>query len=48
MKAHTVLPASPCGLITEFFRALNDIGESLLQQASERRSAMESAFIYLP
>jgi zinc transporter len=42
VEAHTVLPASPCGLITEFFRALNDIGESLLQQASERRSAMES------
>ena len=42
VEAHTVLPASPCGLITEFFRALNDIGEGLLQQASERLSAMES------
>jgi Mg2+ and Co2+ transporter CorA len=40
VEAHTLLPASPRGLITEFFRALNDIGESL--QASERRSAMES------
>jgi len=42
VEAHTVLPASPCGLITEFFRALNDIGEGLLQQASERLGAMES------
>jgi len=42
VEAHTVLPASPCGLITEFFRALNDIGERLLQQASERHSAIES------
>ena len=42
VEAHTVRPASPCGLITEFFRALNDIGERLLQQASERLSAMES------
>jgi zinc transporter len=42
VEAHTVRPASPAGLITEFFRALNDIGERLLQQASERLSAMES------
>jgi zinc transporter len=42
VEAHTVLPASPCGLITEFFRTLNDIGEGLLQQASERLCAMES------
>jgi zinc transporter len=42
VEAHTVLPASPCGLITEFFRALNDIGEGLLQQASEHLGAMES------
>ena len=28
VEAHTVRPASPCGLITEFFRALNDIGTS--------------------
>jgi zinc transporter len=42
VEAHTVLPASPCGLITEFFRALNDIGEGLLQEASERLGAMES------
>jgi hypothetical protein len=40
MEAHTVRSASPCGLITEFFRALNDIGEGLLQQASERLSAV--------
>jgi len=42
VEAHTVLPASPGGLITEFFRTLNDIGEGLLQQASERLGAMES------
>jgi zinc transporter len=42
VETHTVLPASPCGLITEFFRALNDIGEGLLQQASERLSTMEA------
>jgi len=42
VEARTVLPASPFGLITEFFKALNDIGESLLQQASERLRAMES------
>jgi len=40
MEAHTVRLASPCGLITEFFRALNDIGEGLLQQASERLGAV--------
>ena len=42
VEAGTVLPASPFGLITEFFRALNDIGEGLLQQAAERLSEMES------
>jgi Mg2+ and Co2+ transporter CorA len=42
VEAHTVRPASPCGLITEFFRALNDIGEGLLHQASERLSAVGS------
>jgi zinc transporter len=42
VEAHTVRPASPCGLITEFFRALNDIGEGLLQQASERLIAVGS------
>ena len=42
VEAHTVLLASPCELITEFFRALNDIGEGLLQEASERLGAMES------
>ena len=41
VEARTVLPASPFGLITEFFRALNDIGESLLQDASERLRARE-------
>jgi zinc transporter len=42
VEAPTVRPESPCGLITEFFRALNDIGERLLQQASERLGVMES------
>ena len=42
VEARTVLPASPFGLITEFFKALNDIGEGLLQDASERLSAMGS------
>jgi zinc transporter len=39
--AGTALPASPFGLITEFFRALNDIGEGPLQVAGERVSAIE-------
>ena len=42
VESGTVRLESPCGLITEFFRALNDIGERLLQQASERLSALES------
>ena len=42
VEARTVVPASPFGLITEFFRALNDIGEGLLQDASERLSMLES------
>ena len=42
VEAQTVRPASPCGLITEFFSALNDTGEGLLQQASERLGAMET------
>src|SRR5271165_2217287 len=42
VEARTVLPASPFGLITEFFKALNDIGEGLLQEASERLSATAS------
>ena len=42
VEARTAQPASPFGLITEFFKALNDIGEGLLQDASERLRAMES------
>ena len=42
VEAGTALPMNPFGLITEFFRALNDIGEGLLQEASEHLSAMES------
>jgi zinc transporter len=42
VEARTVRPASPFGLITEFFKALNDVGEGLLQEASERLRAMVS------
>ena len=42
VEALTIRPESPFGLITEFFRALNDTGEGLLQKATERLSAMES------
>lgn len=42
VEARTVQPASPFALITEFFRALNDIGEGLLQRDSERLSAVGS------
>jgi zinc transporter len=45
VEARTIVPASPFGLITEFFRALNDIGEGLLQQGSERLRAMESSVL---
>ena len=36
------MPASPFGVITEFFKALNDIGEGQLQEASERLIAVGS------
>jgi len=36
VEAQTVRPASPYGLVTEFLKALNDIGEGLLQEAEER------------
>ena len=42
VEARSVQPASPFALITEFFRALNDIGEGLLQEATEHLSAMEA------
>ena len=42
VEAGTVQPASSFGLITEFFKALNDIGESLLQEHGERLNAMGS------
>jgi zinc transporter len=42
VEARTVVPASPFGLITEFFKALNDIGEGLLQEATERLGATEA------
>ena len=42
VEAQAIIPESPFGLITEFFRALNDIGEGLLQEATERLRAMES------
>ena len=42
VEARTAVPASPFGLITEFFKALNDIGEGLLQDASQRLSILGS------
>jgi zinc transporter len=42
VEARTIRPESPFGLITEFLRALNDIGEGLLQEATERFGATES------
>jgi zinc transporter len=42
VEARTVTPAGPFDLISEFLRALNDIGENLLQEASERLRAMGS------
>jgi zinc transporter len=45
VEAQTVLPASPFGLITEFFRALNDIGEGRLQTATERLAAIEATVL---
>jgi len=42
VEAQAIIPESPFGLITEFFRALNDIGEGLLQEATERLGAMGS------
>jgi zinc transporter len=46
VEARTVLPESPFSLITEFLRALNDIGEGLLQAASERLRTMESKVLH--
>jgi zinc transporter len=42
VEARKVVLASPFGLITEFFRALNDIGEGLLQKASDQLRLLES------
>jgi zinc transporter len=42
VEGRAVRPDSPFALITEFFRALNDIGEGLLQEASDRLTTMES------
>jgi zinc transporter len=45
VEAQTVRASSPFGLITEFFRALNDIGEGRLQGATERLGAIESVVL---
>jgi zinc transporter len=45
VEARTVLPASPFDLITEFIRALSDIGEGRLQAATERLGAMGSGVL---
>jgi zinc transporter len=42
VEAQTIVPSNPFGLITEFFRALNDIGEGLLHEASERLRVLEA------
>jgi zinc transporter len=42
VETQQVVPTSTFCLLTEFFRALNDIGESLLQNASERLRVMAS------
>ena len=42
VEAQAIAPSNPFGLITEFFRALNDIGEGLLQEASERLRVLEA------
>ena len=42
VEAGTALPASPFGLVTEFFKALNDIGEDLLQEAGDRLRAIRA------
>jgi len=42
VKTQTVRPANPYALIMEFLKALNDIGEGLLQEADERLKSIES------
>src|SRR5215813_9236049 len=42
VEARTIRAESPFALIMEFFRALNDIGEGLLQKPTERLTGMES------
>jgi zinc transporter len=42
IEARAIRPESPFALIAEFFRALNDIGEGLLQDTTERLTAIES------
>jgi zinc transporter len=42
IEAGTVLLASPFAFLTGYLRALNDIGEGLLQKASERLGNLES------
>jgi zinc transporter len=42
VEAGSVQPASSFALITEFFKALNDIGEGQLQERGERLNAMGS------
>lgn len=42
VEARTIAPTNPFSLITEFFNALNDVGEGLLQEASERLRVLET------
>lgn len=41
VERRAICPESPFALITEFFRALSDIGEGLLQEATDRLTAIE-------
>ena len=45
VETRAIRPDSPFALITEFFRALNDTGEGLLQEATERLTAIESKIL---
>jgi zinc transporter len=45
VESRTVQPASPFGLMTEFFRALNDLSEDRLHDASERVGTIEAELL---
>jgi zinc transporter len=45
IEARAIRPESSFALITEFFRTLNDIGEGLLQEATDRLTAIETTVL---